>query len=140
MSKHSDKLKEAIIENLETLVNFYNDKYDFSICDYDCIEVYAHSKKDRADRTCIIRVSVSEENKQIYIPNIFMPIDLKYLGMGKKMIYLIYCLGVNFEYDVFVIDLVDSFREKLIRRGASTCDSYDILHITENTNLLYPVE
>ncbi len=139
MSSNYENLQNSIIKLLEQFINAYNDKYNFEVFNYDCIEIYAFDKKDNKKRICILKVGISEDNEQIYIPNVFVPMDLRYFGIGKKMIYLIYIIGLEFGYDVFVVDLVESFREKLIKRGAETCDIYDILQITENTNLLNPV-
>ena len=52
------------------------------------------------------------------------------------MIKIIYEVSKMFNYEVLVVDLVDSFRDKLLKRGASETSVYDVLQITNNTNLI----
>lgn len=122
----------------ELLTQQYGEFYRYELFNDDIIEVYAFNKLDEKDKTSIIKIAINHNYQQVYIPNIFMPQGLKYQGMGKKMIFLVYSIARNFEYETFVTQLVDSFRERLLRRGAVKTNHFDILKITENTNLLNP--
>lgn len=110
-------------------------KYEYSLSNHDGIEVYAISKIDEKDRTCILRITINHDHQQIYIPTIFIPFDLRHNGLGKILILATYHLGKIHGYEVYVVQLTDSFRESLLKRGAVTTDVYDTLYITENTKL-----
>jgi len=82
-----------------------------------------------------IRAGINKNNEQVYICNIFIPFHLKHQNIGKDMISIIYSSSLDFGLDVFLVDLTDSFYERMLERGAVKCDQPDILHITENTKL-----
>ena len=44
--------------------------------------------------------------------------------------------GKIYGYDVFVVQLTDSFKARLLKRGALPTNEFDILQIVETTNLL----
>ena len=131
------QLEDEIIYYLEQFLTVqYGENYEYSISNYETIEIFAINKTDTRDRFCMIRIGISKENQQIYIPNVFIPTDLKYSGIGKKLIFIVYNVGKKNNYDLFVVHLTDSFREKLLKRGAVTTDVFDTLYIDENTKLL----
>ena len=103
--------------------------------DNNLIEIYAFSK-DCDDKFVIIRIGVQNDFRQVYIPNIFIPPLLKHNGIGKKLIRLVYEIGTLYGYDIFVVDLTDSFKARLLRRGAVETDQYDTLQIVNSTRLI----
>jgi hypothetical protein len=84
----------------------------------------------------VIKIGVQNDFRQIYIPNIFIPPVLQYNGLGKKLIRLVYEVGQLYNYEVFVVDLTEGFRAKLLRRGAVETDQYDTLQIVNSTKLI----
>lgn len=132
-------VEENIVDNLEKFINSFVSNYTFSSSTHNGIEIFGYNKTNKNDIFCLIRVILNNQDNQIYIPTIFVPAEMEHQGIGKKMIYIIYHIGTRYGYDVFVTDLVESFYNKLLIRGAETCDQPDILQITENTNLINPV-
>ncbi|GHU86789.1 hypothetical protein FACS189476_00740 [Spirochaetia bacterium] len=74
------------------------------------------------------------DGKEAHIPNIIIPQFLKHNGIGKKMISLIYETLKQFDYRLFVVQMVDSFYNRLLQRGAVPIDG-DTVEITDNTKL-----
>jgi hypothetical protein len=131
-----EELEKDIIFYLEQFLNTQlNEFYSYSISNDDFIEVYATGKPDESRKYCLIKVGISQSSEEIYIPHICIPADMKHKGIGKKMIYVVYTVGKKYDYDVFLVQLDDAFKEKLLKRDALETDDPDTLQITERTNL-----
>lgn len=113
-----------------------NKEYEIEYFTRDGIVFYIYDKSIQNDSTCILRVLVYHQTKQVLIPTIFLPTKIKHRGIGKYMIKIIYEVSKMFNYEVLVVDLVDSFRDKLLKRGASETSDYDVLKITNSTKLI----
>ena len=112
-----------------------NNDYEIEYFTHDGIQFYIYNKSIKDDSTQIIRVLVYNETKQVLIPTIFLPKEIHHKGIGKYFIKIIFEVAKLFDYEVLVVDLVDSFRDKLLRRGALETDIYDVLKISNNTKL-----
>lgn len=133
------KLEDAIVDVLvDILTHNHGQNYIYEGFPNDIIEIYAFPKKKEAKGYCILTIGVQNELKQIYIPNIIMPEFLNHQRIGKKLIRILFELGQLYNYEVFVVQLTDSFRERLLRRGAVETPQFDTLQIVETTNLLEP--
>lgn len=131
------KLDVVLIQTLCTyLSENYGDNYTYEGFNNQTIEILAFSKADFTERYTIIRIGINNAHHQIYIPNILTPPLLKYNRVGKKLVRKAFEIGLLYGYDVFVVQLTDSFRERLLRRGAITTNEYDTLQIVEFTNLI----
>jgi hypothetical protein len=131
-----EKLEKDIIFYLEQFLNTqYNELYNYSASNYDFIEIHAVGKSDESNKHTLIQIGISQNSEEIYIPHIFTPMDMRYKGIGKKMIYIVYTVGKKYDYDVFIVQPADAFREELLKRGAAETDEHDTLQITESTNL-----
>lgn len=87
----------------------------------------------------VFRIVLNIDNeypKEVQIPIIFLGEDLRYKGIGKKIIYLIYNICKENEYRLFIVDLVESFYNKLVNRGAQIVKPYDVVEITDDTRLI----
>lgn len=113
-----------------------NDKYEVEYTTHDGIEFLLHDRAIENKTTRIIRVLVYHQTKQVLIPTIFLPKEIHHKGIGKYMIKTIYEVSKLFNYEVLIVDLVDSFREKLLKRGALSTNIYDALKIVDNTKLV----
>lgn len=133
----SEKIENVIIHNLEKFLNQkLNTDYSFSSSFYDsAIQINGIENKSDGANTMFIKVGINKNNEQVYISNIFVPFHLKHQNIGKEMISIIYLSSLDFGYDVFLVDLTDSFYESMFKRGAVECNETDILQITENTKL-----
>ncbi|MEK8017754.1 MAG: hypothetical protein VSS75_012855 [Candidatus Parabeggiatoa sp.] len=65
-----------------------------------------------------------------------MPTFMKHKGIGKKLISIIYDVAKQFGYELFLVDLTQSFHDRLINRGAVQCEDDDIVQITDFTRLI----
>jgi len=125
-------------EIIEALVNYINslkiEKKDIHVIDNE-ISVEIIGEVDPKDANNIIRIVLLfiNDSRQIHIPILFIPMNLRYHGNGKAMIQLIYRIGIKHKYDIFVVDMVESFYNKLIERGAIPvdADSVQIIHTTD---------
>jgi hypothetical protein len=137
MKNNNTNIEEEIIHFLDIYIyQQLNNEYDIEYFTHDGIQFYIYNKSIKDDSTQIIRVLVYKETKQVLIPTIFLPTNIKHRGIGKCMIKIIYMVSKMFNYDVLVIDLVESFRDKLLKRGASETSVYDVLKINDNTILI----
>lgn len=135
----TQKIEEAIVELLVDILTYnHSEHYTYEGFINDTIEIYAFSKSEEKEKYCIIRIGVQNAYQQIYIPNILTPPSLEHQGVGKKLIRILFELGQLYGYDVFVVQLTDSFKLRLLKRGALRTNQYDTLQIVETTNLLEP--
>ena len=98
------------------------------------LEMYGEKTTKKGKTSLRLRIFFLHESKQAQIPNISVPYFLKHQGIGKKMISLVYSACKHFDYRLFIVDLVESFYKKLLKRGANKVD-LDTVEITEDTNL-----
>lgn len=82
----------------------------------------------------LIRLLPCRDEKIVRLPNILIPFELKYKGLGKMLIKDVFEICKNLDYRLILVDVVDSFSNSLKKRNA-TFLSYDIIEITSNTNL-----
>lgn len=125
------RLKDVIVKYLElSMVGNFTTKVEDQFGDY--IEVRI---KEEQGNGSMIRVNILEEGKQVHIPNILITGNLRGEGVGKKLIKLIYAVCKELGYDLFIVDMVNSFFNSLRRRGAYVIDR-ETVKITEETRLI----
>lgn len=98
------------------------------------IEIMGTVKKGD-HKTIVIRLLFSHEKRKAAIQNIFMPEFMRGSGIGKQLISIIHRELSRFGYQLLIIDLVPSFYERLVRRGAIVCREREIVRITDETHL-----
>lgn len=140
-------IEQAIIDYLEPLKEQYsNYNFDFESLSFPQddesykIEISGFHKNEYDDSKTtpfvLLRLFVLYDCKQAHITNIFIPSFMKHNGFGKKLIQRIFVLSNIAEYSLFLVDMVPSFYDKMIARGASPCIGCDdAVEITENTIL-----
>ena len=130
-----NNVERLIIERVRELLSLVQiSDFQFEVEKGTFIEATAITGKN-GDRTTLIKVDVSESDKSIYIPNIFLPLDMRYLGLGKRMIWLIFSVGDYFGYSIYLTMLTDSFKDRMLARGALPTSEHDVLQIVKSTNL-----
>ena len=45
---------------------------------------------------------------------------MRYQGIGKKLIYKIFLIAEKADYDLFIVDMVDSFYQRMKKKGRGT--------------------
>jgi predicted GNAT family acetyltransferase len=82
------------------------------------------SKKENQGILVLV-VNISHKNKQIHIPNIFIPHELRGQGIGMKLIRIIFIIAKHTNYKLFLTDMVPSFYDRMIKLGAYGCVGYN---------------
>jgi predicted acetyltransferase len=128
----ASELLTAVREILDPLFSTYH----IYSCHEDGSEIVVKVQRtdDLNERTLVLRILINHAAKQIGIPNIFIPADLQHNGYGKKVIATVYAVAVQHGYEVFIIDLVQSFFKRLVNRGAEVIDD-ETVRITSATRL-----
>jgi len=127
-------LKQEILDAIKQyLINLglCNDNID--ICRMSN-EIDITANKDGKSQIRII-YDVNEKDKQVRIPNIIVTNSFNFHGIGKKMIKIIYDISQKYEYDLFLVNMVDTFYEKMQNRGALVCCQPKAVQIIATTNL-----
>jgi hypothetical protein len=128
-------IEHLIIDRISELLDLVKiDDFQFEVEKKELIEATA-IRGISGERTCLMKAEVRESNKAIYIPNIMLPFEMRYLGLGKRMIWLIFMVGDYFGYSVYLTMLTDSFKQRMLDRGALPTSEYDVLQIVKSTNL-----
>lgn len=111
--------------------------YDYSESNYDdVIEFYLTSKQAKEKgRHTIIKIAINRDAKSVIIPNIILPPDLQYHGYGKNLINEVFQVTRKHCYRLYLVQMVESFYHRMVKREATIVEPYDVVEITENTRL-----
>lgn len=132
-------LKSDIILKLEDIYKDYRVLYnELSIeeCYDNLIEVNGNLDGKPINSFISLRVSILDEYKQVQIPNIFMPEGMRRKGIGKIILRELFLISDKYGYSMFVVDMVPSFYNKLLDRGAIPCDDGESVQVLEETRLI----
>jgi len=111
-------------------------KYEIRIyADDNCVEGSLISKDEKKDHSILIAMVINRISKNIKISNIFIPPEITHNGFGKKIILETYKIALKHSYRLFLVEMVEGFYNRMIKRGAEMIEPYDIVEITENTKL-----
>jgi hypothetical protein len=130
-----NKIESLIVDRISELLNqVIVDDLQFEVEKFDLIEATAINRKS-GERIFLIKAEVRESTKAVYIPNIFLPEEMQGMGLGKRMIWLIFSVGDYFGYSVYLTMLTESFKRRMLERGALPTADPDMLQIVKTTNL-----
>jgi len=128
-------IESLIVDRIGELLDLVQiDDFRFEVEKNELLEAIAIRGKT-GERTCLIKAEVRESNNAIYIPNIMLPLEMRHLGLGKRMIWLIFMVGDYYGYAVYLTMLTDSYKQRMLNRGALPTAEYDVLQIVKSTNL-----
>ncbi len=129
-----NEIECRIIDRLTELFSFVQiDDLQFEVDKKDLIEATAISVT--GERTCMIKAEVRETNRSIYIPNMLLPHEMRGLGLGMRMLWLIFLTAEHYGYSLYLTMLTDSFKHRMLGRGALPAAEHDVLQIVKTTNL-----
>ncbi len=132
---NSSEIERLIIERISELLSFVKiNNWQFLVEKKELIEASAFDPQS-GKSTCLMRIEVRECSKAVEIPNIFLPSEMKGMGLGKRMIWLVFMVGNFYGYPVFLTLLTDSFKQRMLGRGALPTQKEDMLQIVKTTNL-----
>jgi len=83
----------------------------------------------------IVRILVDREKNHICVTNILIQMNMRHNGYGKKLLNSIYFICKKFGYRLFLTEMVHSFYERMVARGAKVIELENIVEITDETIL-----
>lgn len=129
----SKEVLEALLLRLDNYLEPYKDKVNGYSTDIQDSELYIYVNNNEQ---ILIKVVYSEKNQQFYIPNIMIHESMKHKGIGRGMIKQCLYFALSMKCELLVVDLVDSFHERLLKRNAIQSNNWpDAVFITLDTNL-----
>lgn len=137
------ELKEKIASYLSPFKQtFSNNFFSYEMSDYFLvndvyqIEVMGKYGNNINNTTpfILLRFQICLEFQEVHLSNIFLPNFMIYKGIGKTLIQNIFDIAKKHNYYLFIIDMVPSFYERMIKRGAVPF-SDDVVRITDQTRL-----
>ena len=128
-------IAKSIYNAIESNPIFTNN-YEYRVNgNYNEITFYRTLKSDVSDSALLIRLIINRESQTISISNILIPNDLKFNSFGKKIIKEIYTTSKKYNYQVYLVQMVESFYNQMVERNAKIIDPLDIVEITDQTIL-----
>src|SRR5690606_7608366 len=130
------ELVTEIQDGIKPLLTPYLDKLANHKFDVRPDEIEVKCQQDDSELTwaTLLRLTISPEGKQVQISCISTPGIMKGQGLGKKLIRAIYIPAKAHGYEVFVTDMTPGFYERLLRRGARSCND-EMVQINDDTVL-----
>jgi len=98
------------------------------------ITVHCRQQADSEIQTLVLVVDFLHDCREVQIPNILMPTAMKHQRLGKRLIKALFNAAQANGYQLLVVDLVPSFFDRLVKRGAQQVDHETVL-ITADTDL-----
>lgn len=102
--------------------------------DTDSFAIRCQQTENESTRTKMLLMQFNDHD-QIGITNIFLPTIMRNKGLGMKMIELIYSSSTEHDYKLFIVDMVPSFYEKMLKKGAIPIEEYETVEIVKATRL-----
>lgn len=107
--------------------------------DKSLVEVICRQQVDIPSQMLVLRLLFDHGSRQIMVTNILMPQSMKHQRLGKRAIGQLYSVAEAYDYELLVVELVESFFDRLVSRGAVVVDEQTV-KITSQTNLTGHVE
>jgi hypothetical protein len=132
----------TLIQQIETLLVNYLNPYLSSINNYsvssnaNLIEIQGKKRDEDKSFFILLRLGINESNGEIYIHNIYLPIEDRKKRIGLSLIAFIYKISKTINFGLILADMTDSFREVMLKRGAIKTNVYDCLQIVDTTKLI----
>ncbi|NRF84863.1 hypothetical protein HQ619_13040, partial [Burkholderia gladioli] len=104
---NANGLENEIAASIEGLLLPYLEKFHTHRIDVSRGEVEVRGQVDdkETSRTRVLKVVINHDNKQICIPNIFMPEFMRQFGLGKQIIAMILDIAESHGYHLLIVDL-----------------------------------
>lgn len=127
-------IKDAIKHEPLFVEHFDNLEYiEFNSND-NTLEIRGQKAEDELTRFKMLLLLVNDE-RQMGIPNIYLPDTMQKKGLGMKMLEIIFSFAVQHDYELFIVDMVPSFYNKMLRKGAIPVDDFETVQIVSSTRL-----
>lgn len=142
----TNELEKSMSKFLNPL---FTNMYSYTVERYGSVEfsperldVHVQVTNNELTRTIVLALYIHHSNKQLHLPNIFIPQGYRNQGYGLGLIHEILVIANKYNYDLFIVDMVDSFYRRMISKGAQEVDNDgiavdDAVLITNDTQLLF---
>lgn len=148
-----ERLAGTIVNALDNYLteikqNYSEERFDYEIdhgffseserqYEVDVTGYYKNEYDENKQTKCVLlRFYIVKEYGQIQMTNIFLPVFMRYKGIGKKLISIVFTVAQKSNYDLFLVDMVNSFYRRMINRNALPCDEcVDAVQIVSTTKL-----
>jgi len=90
------------------------------------IEVTCLQYDDSPIQTLVLRVHFDHRSRQLKVTNILMPQGMQHQRLGKRTLGELYKVAEAHDYELLVVDMVASFYDRLVCRGAVVVDDHSV--------------
>lgn len=137
-----NEIESRVIEAVKNLLEpklsqiFWHD-YDLKhqSSETSTLSVLCKVEETSLSRTIILHLLFLHEARQMHISNIMMPEPMKWARLGKRTIKAIFDVAEATGYQLLIVDMVNSFYERMLKRKAQPID-HDPVLITRETDLI----
>lgn len=126
---------------LEKIIYDFKEKYTLSLRQVDnegAIKepfLFCNKREIELKSNGVVRLLPFRNQKIVYMTNILLPRDLRRQDIGLKLISDIFLVCEKLGYKLRLTEMVESFYNRMVRRGAKIISTLDEVEITPNTNL-----
>jgi len=85
--------------------------------------------------TSFIRLVIDRDDRIVKVTNILVPIGFHHYNYGKDLLAIIYHRCKQLGYRLWLVDMVQSFYERMVKRGAKVIEVNDIVEVDDGTDL-----
>lgn len=83
----------------------------------------------------VVRCVIDRDEKIVCLTNFHLPNYLRGRGLGLKLLSQIFNICQKLDYKLYLTEMLETFYNRLVKRGASIIEPYDIVEVTDKTNL-----
>ena len=124
---------------IERIVYDFKEKYLSSLLEKDKdgneVEPYMFANENEILLRGVIRLLPYRDVRIVYLTNILLPLELRNKGIGLKLIFDIFLICQKLGYKLRLTEMVESFYNRMVKRGAMIITPYDEVEITPETKL-----
>ena len=124
---------------IERIVYDFKEKYLSSLLEKDKggneVEPYMFANENEIQLKGVIRLLPYRDVRIVYLTNILLPLELRNKGIGLKLIFDIFLICQKLGYKLRLTEMVESFYNRMVKRGAMIITPYDEVEITQETQL-----
>lgn len=120
-------------KHLEKVVSDFMEQYRVCDADGNILPIYCDTATVQV--TSFIQLHPYRDQKIVYLPQIMLPSHLRKQGLGLLLIKQIYDICCKFSYKLRITQMVETFYNRMVARGATVITPFDEVEITDTTNL-----
>lgn len=139
-------LDERMLYECEPIPEDYFIHKHIEKCLYDTITSYSDEDLpliacmdnevfSKDNKVVLFRAIIDRDSRIVSVTNIFVQMDKRHLGIGKRLLGTIYAKCKHLDYRLMLTEMVESFYVRMVRRGAKVVEVGNVVEIDEETNL-----